>query len=87
MVKSYPKRVAAVAMVDPICFLLHYPIVAYNFVHRPSHAAGERLVHYLASRELYISHYISRHFHWLQTESSFGLRGGRERGDLGRVGW
>lgn len=29
-----PETVAGVVMIDPICFLLHYHNVAFNFVHR-----------------------------------------------------
>jgi pimeloyl-ACP methyl ester carboxylesterase len=58
------KQVAAVVLIDPICFMLHLPAVAYHFVHRPPRRANERFVNYFASRELFISHYISRHFQW-----------------------
>ncbi|RKP05429.1 Alpha/Beta hydrolase protein [Thamnocephalis sphaerospora] len=58
------KRVAAVVLIDPICFLLHLPAVAYQFVHRPPTRANERFVSFFASRELFISRFISRSFHW-----------------------
>ncbi|RUS13533.1 Alpha/Beta hydrolase protein [Endogone sp. FLAS-F59071] len=66
VLKNTPKKVAAVIMIDPICFLLHYPDVAYNFVYRIPERANEHIISFFASRELYISHYISRHFHWNQ---------------------
>ncbi|RKP13488.1 hypothetical protein BJ684DRAFT_9990 [Piptocephalis cylindrospora] len=56
--------VAATVFIDPICFLLHYPNVAWNFVHRRGVGADERFTEYFASRELSISRYISRDFQW-----------------------
>ncbi|RUP47012.1 Alpha/Beta hydrolase protein [Jimgerdemannia flammicorona] len=67
VIKNASKKVAGVVMIDPICFLLHYHDVAYNFVYRIPQRANEHIITFLASRELYISHYISRHFHWHQT--------------------
>ncbi|KAG2188279.1 hypothetical protein INT44_001032, partial [Umbelopsis vinacea] len=67
MMQQAPKRVAGVVMVDPIVFLLHYHSIAYNFVHRSPKRFMEHIVFYFASRELHISHYISRHFQWFQT--------------------
>lgn len=37
-----------------------------NFVYRIPKTASEYLIKYFVSTELYISHYISRHFHWFQ---------------------
>ncbi|CAM0139200.1 unnamed protein product [Umbelopsis sp. WA50703] len=67
MMQQSPKRVAGVVMVDPIVFLLHFHSIAYNFVHRAPKRLMEHVVYYFASRELHISHYISRHFQWFQT--------------------
>ncbi|KAI9597304.1 hypothetical protein BDF19DRAFT_421221 [Syncephalis fuscata] len=64
MCRSSRKRVAAAVLVDPICFLLHLPAVAYGFVHRRPTRANERFVAFFASRELFISRFISRSFHW-----------------------
>ncbi|KAI7876841.1 alpha/beta-hydrolase [Lichtheimia hyalospora FSU 10163] len=61
-----PKTVAAVVMLDPICFMLHYKDVCYNFVYRIPKTASEYIVKFFASTELYISYYISRQFHWFQ---------------------
>ncbi|KAI9226601.1 MAG: hypothetical protein DHS80DRAFT_18484 [Piptocephalis tieghemiana] len=58
------ESVAATVFIDPICFLLHYPNVAWNFVHRRGIGADERFTEYFASRELSISRYISRDFQW-----------------------
>ncbi|KAI8647761.1 Alpha/Beta hydrolase protein [Parasitella parasitica] len=62
-----PNIVAGVVMIDPICFLLHYHNVAFNFVHRKPKTLFEHLMHFGAARELYISNYISRHFQWFET--------------------
>ncbi|KAG2181914.1 hypothetical protein INT43_006839, partial [Umbelopsis isabellina] len=67
MMQQCPKRVAGVVMVDPIVFLLHFHSIAYNFVHRAPKRLMEHIIYYFASRELHISHYISRHFQWFQT--------------------
>ncbi|KAI8384380.1 Alpha/Beta hydrolase protein [Radiomyces spectabilis] len=65
--QAVPDKVAGMVMIDPICFLLHYHHVGFNFVHRTPKRLLEYLMHYLASRELHISYYISRHFQWFQT--------------------
>ncbi|CDH50967.1 transcription initiation protein spt5 protein [Lichtheimia corymbifera JMRC:FSU:9682] len=62
-----PKRVVGLVLVDPICFLLNYHHVAFNMLHRIPKRIIEYLIHYFASRELYINYYISRHFQWYQT--------------------
>ncbi|KAL0138174.1 hypothetical protein V8B55DRAFT_1535708 [Mucor lusitanicus] len=62
-----PETVAGVVMIDPICFLLHYHNVAFNFVHRIPKTLFEHIMHFGAARELYISNYISRHFQWFET--------------------
>ncbi|RCI05517.1 hypothetical protein CU098_013428 [Rhizopus stolonifer] len=67
VVKYMRKKVAGVVLLDPICFMLHYKDVCTNFVYRTPKTAAQSLVKYFASTELYISYYISRHFHWFQT--------------------
>ncbi|KAF7729575.1 hypothetical protein EC973_004250 [Apophysomyces ossiformis] len=62
-----PECIAGTVMIDPICFLLHYHHVGFNFVHRIPKRPLEYILYYCASRELHISHYISRHFQWFQT--------------------
>ncbi|KAI8142749.1 Alpha/Beta hydrolase protein [Fennellomyces sp. T-0311] len=64
-----PHRISGFVLIDPICFLLHYHHVAYNMLYRVPTEAFEYFIHYFASRELYISYYITRHFHWHQTIS------------------
>ncbi|KAI9497206.1 Alpha/Beta hydrolase protein [Zychaea mexicana] len=65
-VQHIPKTVAGVVMLDPICFMLHYKDICVNFVYRIPKTASESIVKFFASSELYISYYISRHFHWFQ---------------------
>ncbi|CAG8600201.1 4611_t:CDS:2 [Funneliformis caledonium] len=67
VIKEARKRVGGCVLIDPICFLLHYPHVAYNFVYREPKAANEHVTYLFASRELHISHYFARHFHWFQS--------------------
>ncbi|KAI9310869.1 Alpha/Beta hydrolase protein [Dichotomocladium elegans] len=59
-------RVAGMVFLDPICFMLHYKDICINFVYRVPKTAAESIVKYFASSELYISYFISRHFHWFQ---------------------
>ncbi|KAI8881873.1 alpha/beta-hydrolase [Backusella circina FSU 941] len=61
-----PELVAGTVMIDPICFLLHYHHVAFNFVHRVPINLLEYVMHYGVARELYISNYLSRHFQWYE---------------------
>ncbi|KAI8351205.1 Alpha/Beta hydrolase protein [Choanephora cucurbitarum] len=67
IIKLAPDTVAGTVMIDPICFLLHYHHVAFNFVHRLPKQLIEYLMYYGASREMYISYYISRHFQWFES--------------------
>ncbi|GBC48764.2 alpha/beta hydrolase protein [Rhizophagus irregularis DAOM 181602=DAOM 197198] len=67
IIKESRKCVSGCVLIDPICFLLHYPDIAYNFVYRTPLAANEHATYLFASRELYISYYFFRHFHWYQS--------------------
>jgi len=67
IIKEARKCVGGCVLIDPICFLLHYPDVAYNFVYREPVAANEHATYLFGSSELYISYYFSRHFHWFQS--------------------
>ncbi|KAI8332868.1 Alpha/Beta hydrolase protein [Chlamydoabsidia padenii] len=66
ILQHLPTIVDSVILLDPICFMLHYDDICTNFVYRIPKTASESLVKYFVSTELYISHYISRHFHWFQ---------------------
>ncbi|KAI7871998.1 Alpha/Beta hydrolase protein [Spinellus fusiger] len=64
--KLIPKCISGVIMLDSICFMLHYKDVCGNFVYRMPTTASQFIIKYFASSELYISYYISRHFHWFK---------------------
>ncbi|CAO3614637.1 unnamed protein product [Cunninghamella blakesleeana] len=66
LMKYSPSIVSGSVFIDPICFLLHYPSLCFNFIHRLPKTVAEYFTRYVASRELYISHYISRHFRWYE---------------------
>lgn len=56
--------IAAVLLMDPVPFLLHYPAVAYNFVYREPRRANEWQLWYFASRDADTARALSRHFFW-----------------------
>ena len=82
--------IAAVLLIDPIPFLLHYPAVAYNFVYRKPRRANEWQLWYFASRDADTARALSRHFFWfdciffredvLGATSAGGSEGGRQSG-------
>lgn len=57
-------QIAAVALIDPITFLLHLPDVAYNFTYRQPEKANEHQLYYFASMDMGVSHALSRCFFW-----------------------
>ena len=64
VVKERADLVERVVLVDPICFLLHLPDLAYNFIYREPRNWIEWLLWYFASRELYINWSLGRCFYW-----------------------
>ena len=62
--QSLSKRVKAAVMIDPICFLLHLPDVAYNFTRRKPNKASEAMLYYFSSQDMMISHTLARRFFW-----------------------
>ncbi|CEG71114.1 hypothetical protein RMATCC62417_06899 [Rhizopus microsporus] len=58
--------IAGSVMIDPICFLLHHHHVAFNFMHKLPQGWMDYLLRYVVARELYISHFISRHIKWYE---------------------
>ncbi|KXT03339.1 hypothetical protein AC578_3945 [Pseudocercospora eumusae] len=57
-------KIAAVLLIDPVCFLLHHPDVAYNFtVRKPTHA-NEWQLWYFASQDPGVAHTLARRFFW-----------------------
>ncbi|KAL1865634.1 hypothetical protein Plec18167_009355 [Paecilomyces lecythidis] len=50
--------------IDPVCFLLHLPDVAYNFtVRKPVHA-NEHQLWYFASKDMGVAHTLAKRFSW-----------------------
>lgn len=57
-------RLASIILVDPVTLLLHLGDVAYNFVYRQPRTANQWQLWYFASRDIGISHAMSRNFFW-----------------------
>lgn len=64
IIKHKPFLINHAIFLDPVCFLLHYPNVAYNFVYRKPKSAVQLLLWWFASRELYVSWTLARCFYW-----------------------
>ena len=58
--------IAAVLLMDPVPFLLHYPAVAYNFVYRQPRHANEWGLWYFSSRDADTARALLRHFFWYE---------------------
>ena len=82
--------IAAVLLIDPIPFLLHYPAVAYNFVYRQPRRANEWQLWYFASRDADTARALSRHFFWFDCiffrEDVLGATSGGGYGAGGKQG-
>lgn len=61
---SLRPMVASALLVDPVCFLLHLPDVAYNFTARKPRRANEWQLWYFASRDPGVAHSLGRRFFW-----------------------
>nr|POE74322.1 hypothetical protein CFP56_70797 [Quercus suber] len=61
---EFSTRIKASLLMDPICFLLHLPDVAFNFTRRLPSRANEFMLHYFSSQDLLISHTLARRFFW-----------------------
>ncbi|KAF2170933.1 hypothetical protein M409DRAFT_63953 [Zasmidium cellare ATCC 36951] len=58
------ERIDSVLFIDPVCFLLQHPDVAYNFtVRKPIHA-NEYQLWYFASLDPGVAHTLGRRFFW-----------------------
>ncbi|KAJ3208359.1 hypothetical protein HK099_008736 [Clydaea vesicula] len=60
---KYSSLRCTLILIDPVCFQLYSPDLIFNFLHRPFSNAPQFLLRWI-SRELYISHFINRHFAW-----------------------
>lgn len=61
---SLAPRVASMVLIDPVTLLLHLGDVAYNFVYREPKTANQWQLWYFASRDIGVSHTLSRCFFW-----------------------
>lgn len=59
-----PKLCRRVILIDPVCFLLHLPDVAFNFLHRPPTNANHWLYWFFVSNEPGIAWFLGRGFYW-----------------------
>ncbi|KAI9875495.1 MAG: hypothetical protein M1830_008414 [Pleopsidium flavum] len=57
-------RIGPMLLIDPVSFLLHLPDVAYNFTCRRPKRANEYQLYYFASKDMGVSHTLSRRFFW-----------------------
>ncbi|KAI5358298.1 putative alpha/beta hydrolase-1 [Septoria linicola] len=64
--KVLQPKVASVLLIDPVCFLLHNPDVAYNFTVRCPKQANEWQLWYFASQDPGVAHTLGRRFFWSQ---------------------
>lgn len=56
--------IGPVILIDPVSFLLHVPDVAYNFTCRKPVRANEYQLWYFGSKDMGVSHTLSRRFFW-----------------------
>ena len=61
---SLANKIGPVLFIDPVAFLLHLPDVAYNFTARSPRGANEHQLYYFASKDMMVSHALTRHFFW-----------------------
>ncbi|KAI7864511.1 Alpha/Beta hydrolase protein [Spinellus fusiger] len=67
LMKNAPEIVAGSVLIDPICFLMHYHNLCFNFLVRIPRKAVEYAMRYCAGRELYTCYFIKRQFQWVDT--------------------
>ena len=56
--------VASALLIDPVCFMLHLPDIAYNFTVRKPQRANEWQLWYFASMDPGVAHSLGRRFFW-----------------------
>ena len=61
---SLRPMIASALLIDPVCFLLHMPDVAYNFTARKPRRANEWQLWYFASMDPDVAHTLGRRFFW-----------------------
>mmetsp|Transcript_2165 Transcript_2165/g.3193 ORF Transcript_2165/g.3193 Transcript_2165/m.3193 type:complete len:483 (-) Transcript_2165:147-1595(-) len=66
MAKHHPEIVAQAVFLDPVCFLLFLPDVAFNTLYRVPRSFSEWLVAVGVAKEPTVAHFLRRHFWWYQ---------------------
>ena len=61
-----PEMCKRVILIDPVCWLLHLPNVAYNFLHRKPVTANHWLYWFFVSNEPGIAWFLGRGFFWFE---------------------
>lgn len=61
-----PDLCRKIILIDPVCFLLHLPDVAYNFLYREPVTANHWLYWYFVSNEPGIAWFLGRGFYWFE---------------------
>ncbi|KAF2207844.1 hypothetical protein CERZMDRAFT_88299 [Cercospora zeae-maydis SCOH1-5] len=62
--KALRPKISSMVLIDPVCFLLHTPDVAYNFTVRKPARANEWQLWYFASQDPGVAHTLGRRFFW-----------------------
>ena len=61
-------RIRQIVLVDPVSICLSEPDVMYNFLYNPNTRLNKRLPLAVISKELFVQHYLRRHFAWYNSE-------------------
>ncbi|PRP85129.1 hypothetical protein PROFUN_07200 [Planoprotostelium fungivorum] len=64
LIRMKPSMVTHCIMVDPVCFMLHLPDVAYNFVYKQPKTANDWVRWYFVGREETVLSFLRNHFIW-----------------------
>jgi len=69
LTRNLSEKIGVILLLDPVTLFLSHPAVAVNFVYKRTFANIFEWIIYLgASSELFISHYLKRHFWWYRNE-------------------
>ena len=66
VVRHLPDITAQLILLDPVCILLTFPDVAYNFLYRKPSTLMEWILYLFGSKEITIQHALRRHFWWYE---------------------
>ncbi|KAJ9644108.1 hypothetical protein H2201_007083 [Coniosporium apollinis] len=62
--RDLSRKIQGLVLIDPVSFLLHLPDVAFNFIKRKPMRANEHQLYYFGSKDMGVSHTLSRRFFW-----------------------